>query len=82
MALVTAALTMPSRDGLPLSAHSANSHATAAPQVATKVLSIASAAVPLDSRFEPALKPNQPTHSSEAPIIVMVRECGASRSRP
>ena len=31
---------------------------------------------PLASRLEPALKPNQPTHSSEAPIIVMVSECG------
>src|ERR1700753_1732160 len=73
---------MPSSDGLPLSAHSANSHATAAAQVATKVLSIASAVVPLDSRLEPALKPNQPTHSSEAPIMVMVSECGAIRSLP
>ena len=45
--------------------------------MATKVLIIASAAAPFASRFEPALKPNQPTHSSEAPIIVMVRECGA-----
>ena len=49
-----------------------------AAEVATKVLTKASAVVPFDSRFEPALKPNQPTHSSEAPMIDMVTECGAS----
>ena len=38
--------------------------------------------VPLASRFEPALKPNQPTHRSEAPIMVMVSECGAIGSLP
>ena len=38
---------------------------------------MASAVVPFASRFEPALKPNQPTQSSEAPIMVMVSECGA-----
>ena len=42
---------------------------------------MASAVVPLASRLEPALKPNQPTQSSEAPIMVMVSECGARRSR-
>jgi hypothetical protein len=40
------------------------------------VLMKASAANLLASRLEPALKPNQPTHSSEAPIMVMVSECG------
>src|SRR2546427_6213736 len=29
-----------------------------------------------------ALKPNQPTHSSEAPTMVSVRLCGGSASRP
>ena len=43
------------------------------------VLTKASAVVPLASRFDPALKPNQPTHSSEAPIMVMVSECGGIR---
>ena len=28
------------------------------------------------------MKPNQPTHSSEAPIIVIGRLCGAIASRP
>ncbi len=50
--------------------------------MATKVLTKASAVVPLASRLDPALKPNQPTHSSEAPIIVMVSECGAIGSLP
>ena len=43
---------------------------------------MASAVVPFASRFDPALKPNQPTQRSEAPIIVMVNEWGARRSRP
>src|SRR5438132_562285 len=43
---------------------------------------MASAAVPLASSAEPALNPNQPTHSSDAPIKVMVSECGGMASRP
>ena len=62
--------------------HSANIQDSAAAAVATKELVMASAAPPLASRFDPALKPNQPTHSSEAPIMVMVSECGAIRSLP
>ena len=50
--------------------------------VATNELIMASAAPPLASRFEPALKPNQPTHSKEAPIMLMVSECGAMTSLP
>ena len=34
------------------------------------------AAVPVASRFEPALKPNQPTQRRHAPIIVSGRPCG------
>ena len=33
------------------------------------------------SRFEPALKPNQPTQSSQAPIVVITRLCGGIASR-
>ena len=62
--------------------HSANIQDSAAAAVATKVLIMASAAPPLASRLEPALKPNQPTHSSEAPIMVMVSECGGISSLP
>jgi len=42
----------------------------------------ASAAEAFASRAEPALNPNQPTHSSEAPIMVMVRLCGCIASLP
>src|SRR6186713_2502212 len=56
----------PRSEGLPLAAHSTNIHDSAAAAVATKLLVIASAAPPLASRFEPALKPNQPTHSRAA----------------
>src|SRR3546814_20794580 len=44
--------------------------------VATKVFIIASAAEPLASSAEPALKPNQPTQSRPVPMPVMVRLCG------
>ena len=69
-------------EALPRAKLSTRHQDTAAAAVATKVLIMASAVVPLASRFDPALKPNQPTQSSEAPIVVMVSECGASRSRP
>src|SRR5688572_32903033 len=72
----------PSSDGLPLIAHSANIHDTAAAAVATKVFIMASAAPPLASRLEPALKPNQPTQSRQAPMNVIIRECGGIRSLP
>ena len=77
----TAPETMPSSEGWPLTLHSANNQARAAAAVATKVLTKARAVVPLASRLEPALKPNQPTHSSDAPIMVMVSECGIMASR-
>ena len=78
----TAPEAAPSIDGLPLHIHSPNIQASAAAAVASSVLTKASAATPLASRLEPALKPNQPTHSSEAPIIVSVRLCGAIASLP
>ena len=73
---------MPSSEGLPLVIHSTNIQDKAAAAVATKELIIASAAPPLASRLEPALKPNQPTHSSEAPTMVNASECGAMISLP
>ena len=39
-------------------------------------------AVPLAAPAEPALKPNQPTHRSDAPTIVRVIECGMKASLP
>src|SRR3954462_14032274 len=73
---------MPSIEGLPLKIHSANIHDSAAADVATNELIKAIGAPPVASRLEPALKPNQPTHSSEAPIMVMTSECGDISSLP
>src|SRR4030067_213076 len=73
----TAPEAAPSRLGLPLIIHSMNIHASAAAAVATTVFTMASTAVPVASGWEPALNPTQPTHSSDAPIMVMVRLCGA-----
>ncbi len=42
----------------------------------------ASAAEPFASNADPALKPNQPNHSRAAPIMVIVRLCGAITSLP
>ena len=72
----------PSSEGLPLSIHSRNIHDIAAAAVATNEFIMASAAVPVASRLDPALKPNQPTHRREAPIIVIGSEWGGIRSLP
>src|SRR5467141_2707459 len=72
----------PRRLGLPLNSFSANIQANAAADVATKVLIMARAAVPLASSADPALNPNQPTHSSAAPTSVIVSEWGGMASRP
>src|SRR5471032_2736916 len=72
----------PSTDGLPRVIHSANIQARAAAAVANCVTAIAMPALPLAADAEPALKPNQPTHSNEAPITVSVRLCGAMASLP
>src|SRR2546421_8103556 len=56
----------PSIEGLPLTIHSANDQDSTAQAVARKVFMKARAAMPLASRAEPALKPNQPNHRSDA----------------
>ena len=66
----TAPDTMPSTLGLPRAIHSANIQPIAAAAVATWVTAIAMPALTLAPPAEPALKPNQPTHSSEAPITL------------
>ena len=63
----------PSIEALPRISASPTHHASTAAAVAPRVLMKARAAKPLASRAEPALKPNQPTHSSAAPTIVSVR---------
>src|SRR5690606_40232932 len=64
----TAPEAAPSADGRPLAIASTRLHATTPAAVATMVLIIASAASAATA--EPALKPNQPTHSSEEPMKV------------
>src|ERR1700677_4062671 len=78
----TAPEAIPSTLGLPLVAHSVNIQASAAVAVAICVVAKAMPARPSAATAEPALKPNQPTHSSEAPITVRVRLCGAMDSLP
>ena len=70
----------PSSDGLPETRRSIPIHASTPAAGATKVLTIATAASPLASSAEPALKPNQPTHSRPAPTIVSASECGGIAS--
>src|SRR5215469_16951277 len=60
----TAPEMQPSTDGLPLASHSANIQASAAAAVAICVTAMAIPARPFDATAEPALKPNQPTHSN------------------
>src|SRR5271166_787977 len=64
----TAPEMQPSTEGLPLAIHSANIQPSAAAAVAICVTAIAMPARPLAATADPALKPNQPTHSNEAPI--------------
>src|SRR4051794_41919025 len=72
----------PSTEGLPFVIHSANSQPSAAAAVATWVASIAIPARPFAPTADPALNPNQPTHSSEAPITAKARLYGLILSCP
>ena len=72
----------PNTDGLPFEIHSAKVQPSTAAAVAKKVFTNASAAVPFASRAEPALKPNQPNQSSEAPVMTCTMLCGFMISRP
>src|ERR1051325_10196385 len=67
----------PSIVGLPLRIHSAAIQPSVAAAAAVLVLTNAVAASSLDDTALPALKPNQPTHSSEAPMTENGRLCGA-----
>ena len=73
---------MPSTLGLPRRPHSTAIQASAAAAVAIWVAAIAMPACPPAVTADPALKPNQPTHSSDAPITVSTRLCGAMFSLP
>src|SRR5260370_23563942 len=72
----------PSMLGLPLLTHSANIHPSAAAPVAIWVASIAMPARPSAATADPALKPNQPTHSREAPMRGRGKLCGCIASFP
>src|SRR5262245_19966071 len=72
----------PSMVGLPIAIHSLITQDKAAAAAATCVTTNALTASPLAPRAEPALNPNQPTHSSDAPITVNGRLCGAVGSTP
>src|SRR5436190_23559237 len=78
----TAPDTMPSTDGFLWTIHSANIQASAAPAVAIWVAAAAMPALTFEVTAEPALNPNQPTHSREAPITLYARLCGAMFSTP
>src|SRR5216110_90258 len=66
----------PSIDGLLFIIHSPNVHDSTAHAVARNVFMKASAAELFASSADPALKPNHPAHSSDAPIIVIGTLCG------
>src|SRR3954453_16342122 len=61
---------------------STSSQASMAVQVATVVLMKVTRAVVLAASAEPALKPNQPNHSSPAPSTTSGRLCGFIASLP
>src|ERR1700749_1012460 len=72
----TAPEQMPRTDGLPLKTHSTTIQPRPAAAVAICVTAIAMPALRPEVTAEPALKPNQHTHRSEAPITVRIRLCG------
>src|SRR5579875_903309 len=66
----------PRAEGLPLRIRSAASQPRAADAAAKWVLTKAEVARLLAARAEPALKPNQPTQSRQAPMKLRTTECG------
>src|SRR5690349_10224494 len=62
--------------GLPFLIHSANSHPTTAPAAPKCVATNALDARPLAASALPALNPNHPTHSKQAPMKLSTRLCG------
>jgi hypothetical protein len=68
--------------GLPRLSHSTSIQLSVAAAVALLVATKAETASPLAASALPALKPNQPTHSSAAPATVNGRLCGGMGSEP
>src|SRR5207249_7001017 len=73
----TAPEIMPSTEGFLATIHSENIHESEAAAVAIWVAAAAMPALTFAVTAEPALKPNQPTHNSEAPMTLSTRLCGA-----
>src|SRR5499433_1401098 len=78
----TAPLAAPSTVGLPLWSHSDDIQESAAAAVAVLVATKALVARPFAATALPALKPNQPTQRSAAPVTVSGRLCGGMGSAP
>src|SRR5712692_3346566 len=78
----TAPLAAPRTVGFPRYSHSATIHANAAEAVAVLVTTNALVASAPAATALPALKPNHPNHSIEAPKTVIGRLCGAMFSLP
>src|SRR5579871_5501611 len=72
----TAPETIPSTDGFFATSHSENIQPSDAAAVAICVAAIAMPAFTFDVTADPALKPNQPTHSRDAPMTLNARLCG------
>src|SRR5581483_3489979 len=68
--------TQPSALGLPLASHSVAAQENPAAAAAKWVAANAEVARPPAASAEPALKPNQPTHRSPAPVMLMTTLCG------
>src|SRR6185312_252582 len=62
--------------GLPMRHHSASSHPSAAAAAPKCVATNALVARPDAASALPALKPNQPTQSKQAPTVLSTRLCG------
>src|ERR1019366_932764 len=72
----------PTSVGAPAKIHSQTAQLIAAAAVAVLVTTKALVARPLAATAEPALKPNQPNHNKEAPIITKGTLCMPGLSVP
>ena len=72
----TIPVTIPTSDGFPNLIHSIIIHDNAPNDAAICVTKTAIDAVESAAKAEPPLKPNQPTHNMQAPIIVITGLCG------